>query len=718
MPLLAVAALAVATATPVETRAFWKTDVGAMAQPVQSRITADRVAEGTHLDVFQERGYSFSTTGPEDERAQLAAIVSAFDTVIYPREVALSGSCPDLDGNGKVIVLITSLPKARALFFRFDEMDEAAALRSGFHSNQGEVLYHAFDQQGNRAVRNIAALARTFHQLLEYAHGPARTSWSELMANFQPFRLGLASPRSLWGDDDPLAGQPLPGDPWDTHGWPILYIDYLAERIGDEGLADLIKRPESGFAAISAVLASRGQDPASAADALADFAMAAWLDDHNLARGRFAFSSVTPPRPEPAARLVASRPTSGQTLVGVGGMVVLLVAADDEKPLPLTLRGDPQTRWVARAVHLKPAGPDHETPVVFDATGAARIDLSSEKPGDAVVVTAVPLPADDDGLDHRRVALQWGLGWVPAAAHDRAREGFDEALQKAFPDGGQAARARLLATVERLGGLQAGDDGQTVTTRYAWAPERTEVIAELRREAQARGLHAEVQPFLRVAPGEIKQEWQNLVIELPGSDPRRWPIVLAAHWDGARTRLDDSYLRADNLDDNACGVAVALEAAAAMARVPHRVPILVALLSGGYHGAAGAQALLDQLQSRVTGWVELDAVGVAENWPHQATVRLERAGKVESFSLVLSQNLKHNGLTPRSYPRPSSGHTALSLPGSAGFPAVLVRTRDVGPDPMQLDLPPSVERQELSPELMVLLAKGLATGLLQIAGSP
>jgi hypothetical protein len=717
MQILAVAVLVVAAAAPAPSRTFWKTDVGVAAQPVQSRVTADRVAEGEHIEVYEERGYSFSTTGREDEQAQLAAIVKAFDTVIFPGEVALFGTCPDVDGNGRVIVLVTPLARSPSLFFRFDEMDEATALRYGFHSNQGEVLYHSFVAQGDRAGRNIADLARTFHQLLEFAHSPADTSWSLLGANFEPFHLGLSSARSLWGGDDPLKASPEPSVAWDPSGWPILFFDYLATRLGEGGLADLLRDPQPGFSAVSTALRARGQAPVGADDALADFAMACWLDDPVLGGGRFSFPDVTPPRPGPVATLSASRPTAGQALVGVGGVSYLVVLGDAKRSLPLSLRGDPRARWVARAVHLRPEGPDHEVPVTFDATGAARLDLSFAQPGDGLVVAVVPIPADDFGLDHRQVLLQWGLGWVPASEQDREREGFQTALAKAFPDDGVSARARLLATVDRLAGLRPGADGSVVTTRYAWAPEAAEVVKALRDETVARGLKAKTQTFPRIAPGEISQQWQNVLIELPGSDPRRWPVVLAAHWDGDRSRLDDAYLRAVNIDDDAAGVAVALESAAAMARMPHRAPILVALLDGGYHHAAGAQALLEQLQARVTAWVELDGVGIPMRWPHQASIRLEGAGKLESLIYVLSQALKHGGLVPKTFAQASSDHSALSLPVASRFPAVLVRCREGGPDRVQLDLPPAVERQELSPDMMVLLAKALANGIVQLAGA-
>lgn len=708
MLLLAIAALAAAPA--VEDRVLWKPEPTGRLQPTQSRVTADVAAEGRHVIVLRDRGYHLGTDAQE-EKKQVAAVVDTFDRVIFPRQVALAGPCPDLDGNGKVIVLLTALPGGGALFFRFDQVSEDDARKSGFHSNHGEVLYLDLSQRGNRSPGNLAALAASFHELLHHARDPRETSWSELLGGYTAYELDLAPARALWGDADPTGRPRLPSEPWNERGWTLLFARYLHQRLGDEGLRELIASPKEGMAGLDAVL----RQPAEAV--FADFAAACWIDDPELGEGHLAFRALDPPRPPPLIRLAASRPTSGQAAIGVGGFAQLIVNVGPERPLPLAIKGHPSARWAGVALVLRQGGPDEAARLEFDETGLARLDLSALRSGDSAVVSVAARPTDDAGLDRRRLPLQWGLGWVPETPQDRGRDETRELLRRQIPDGGAAASTRLLATIDRLTGRAAAQGLEAeIATRYAWSPAAEDVVTALRAEIASRGLDSRLQTFARRGGGDIQQSWTNVLIDLPGEDPRRWPVVVAAHWDGARSRLDDSYLRALNLDDNATGVAVSLEIAAALSRTPRRGPVIVALLAGGYHGAAGARALLEDLQGRVAAWVELDEVGTPLDYPRHLAVRLEGVGRLEPFASTLHQALSRTGLAPRTFPETSSRHTVLQLPGSLSFPAVVVRLGDDSPDDADLDLPPAAERPDLSPEVMLLLARGLASGVGQLAG--
>jgi hypothetical protein len=243
------------------------------------------------------------------------------------------------------------------------------------------------------------------------------------------------------------------------------------------------------------------------------------------------------------------------------------------------------------------------------------------------------------------------------------------------------------------------------------------VVEALEQEAGRRGLPVRRETFLHRSPNDIQQEWSNVLVQLPGSDSRRWPVVLAAHWDGARAELADSYLRALNLNDNASGVAVALEAAGAMSRVPHRAPIIVAFLAGGYQEAAGAHALLENLGGQVGAWVELDGVGVPERWPWSLTVHLKSGGKMPGFPWSLHQEFRRAGLAPRDETEIAEPHTGVSLAAARGIPSMVERTR-TGDEAVALDTPPAVERSALSPDLMVLLTKVLAGTVVKLAGAP
>ncbi|MFI5143031.1 MAG: M28 family peptidase, partial [Thermoanaerobaculales bacterium] len=370
-------------------------------------------------------------------------------------------------------------------------------------------------------------------------------------------------------------------------------------------------------------------------------------------------------------------------------------------------------------VLLRTRGPDQELQLSFSGVGVARLEIPPLQAADQVVVAVMASPNEGAGFDRRTLLLRWGLAWVPRTPQDPSRDLLNNLLKKALPDGGAVARGRLVTTLDRLSGQTPQDGtGPVVQTRYAWAPEARAVLGVLQQEAGRRDLKIREQGFLRRAPNDIEQEWTNLLIDLPGTDQRRWPVVLAAHWDGARGGLPDSYLRALNLNDNASGVAVALEAAAAMSRMPHRAPILVAFLAGGYHEAAGAHALLDQLHGTVTAWVELDRLGIPDSWPRTANVYLEGMNKASRFPLLLTQPLKHVGLMPKPEDEIRSPHAGASLVAARRAPALVVSTRSEADPPDDPDMPVEVERDRLSPELLVLLTKALSHMVVELAGPP
>jgi hypothetical protein len=493
-----------------------------------------------------------------------------------------------------------------------------------------------------------------------------------------------------------------------------LFLEYLRGRFGDEALRALVVGRQPGLEALAPLIVDAPGRPAPA-DLFADFAIACWLNDPGVAGPRFVFRDVVPSRPAPTESLSASRPAAGQFAVGVGGVAYLLLTGDGARPLTLTLLGEGKVAWIGRAVHLRRTGPDQEIPIGFDANGKAVLPMEAVESGDAVLVAVTPVPADSRRLDRREVTLRWGVGWVPAQQQPPVQRSLLELLQLDLPDGGAAAIARVKTTVNRLAG-QPEPTGAALNTRYAWSPDAHAVIEVLRQEVERRGLTARVATFTHATGTGIPQQWQNVLIELPGTDPRRWPVVIAAHWDGARVGLDDSYLRAVNVVDNATGVAVALEAASALSRTRRLAPVLVAILAGGYHNAAGGRALWQQLDGRVAAWIELDGVGVPEPFPRHTSVRLEGVDPRSLFAQGFARTLDRGGLAPRLFAESPSTHTIERRVAARNVPAVVVRSSESFEVPAALDTPPQAELAAVSPEYMVLLTRGLTLAIADLAG--
>lgn len=690
-------------------REFWRPDAGPGGHPVEVRVRADLLARGTHVLVYREGGF---TPAGDSSSLSVEELVAAFDTVIHPCLTAVFGPAPDIDGNGAVIVLITRVAGGAPRFWRFNQLPDEVAQRSGFHSNQAEILYTDLGFAGNRRRDNLTTLASAYAEMLLYARDPAETAWGRAVAAYAPYRCGLSGPRLLWGEEPRPGQEDRSGDR--PPGLWLLALHYLYERVGDEGLAALARNPAEGQAAWEEVSRARGVAD-SAAAMLADAAMAAWLADPDLADGRFSFRTVHPPR-QLDAPLDPSRASAGNLPVPVGFPAYLHLRPSGDRSNPLTLQGQPEVRWVGRAVLLRPRGPDVELPLVFGADGLAQLDLSELRPGEEVVVAVLPLPAASPTFDRRQVTLYWGFGWIPRLPRLAMTEDFRRLLSSRFPDGGTSAIASLATLMGRLTGERAPSRGDAITTRYAWAPAAARVADLLLAEAADRSLPARRQSFLRVTPTRVTQEWSNVLIELPGADPRRWPVVVAAHWDATRTHIDDAYSHALAAHDNASGVAVALEAAGAIARARRRAPVVVALLAGGAHGAAGAQALLDELQGRVTAWIELDGVGTPEAYPHHTSVTVEGGASPPMVTAAVLRALREQGLVQRPGDGRAPSHSGAAAAQHRGVPAVVLRTSIPPPGAPETDLPAEVDLATTSPELQVLLARAVASMAVALAG--
>lgn len=694
-------AIAAAVSVPA-TRTFWRPVPSAGVQPAQTVVDATLLHDGRRIAVYQQKGYV-----PAANAEVLAATVRQLEDAVMPRLEATFGEFPDRDGNGRLLLLVCEAPTPAAEVFPADLLSEEEANRRGLHSNQGEVIYHPLAFTGNRAALNGLTLAEAAYRLLHLAHHPGSPAVSRWLSAYIPFFLGQASPRWLWGDADPLGRSYFPHDPWSERGWSVLLLHYLRERRGDVALVELQRQLSHASLAAEA-------GGGAAPDLLGDFAMACWLDDPGVADGRFSFSEVHPPRPLLAARGNASRPSSGLLQVGAGGMAYLVIEGSGERSFPLTLQGDPEASWSARAVLVSDRGPARELAVGFGDRALARLELPKLDVGEAVVIAIAAQPAEAPGGDQRILPLYWGVGWVPHIAVDDARDRLATAVQKTLPDGGKAARERLAATVERLTGERS--DPPRITTRYAYEPEATHVGEVLRQEAERRGLRAEVIPFTHVSPAGVEQVWHNVLIELPGRDSRRWPVVVAAHWDAVRGDAEESAARALSASDNAAGVAAVLEAAGAISRRERQSPVLVAFLAGGHHGAAGAAALLAQRQGKLAAWIEVDEVGIPQRSTRAGYLRIEVPRQLSRLPAGFVRAAKDVGLVARIHPEAESSHTGVPLAARRGIPACTIRGRTPEEAAIDAALPLAVERQRLSYDLLALVAKALADATTAAAG--
>jgi Zn-dependent M28 family amino/carboxypeptidase len=108
----------------------------------------------------------------------------------------------------------------------------------------------------------------------------------------------------------------------------------------------------------------------------------------------------------------------------------------------------------------------------------------------------------------------------------------------------------------------------------------------------------------------------NLILKLPGRQPRLKPLLVGAHYDGP--------LHSPGADDNASGVAALLELARRWAQQPPRRPVWLVAFDQEEWGMVGSEALAEELKAsgqalKLMVSLEMLAFTSAEqSYPHPA----------------------------------------------------------------------------------------------------
>jgi hypothetical protein len=157
---------------PGEYRNFWSLNY---AESRAYQVRARHVAEGQHISLWLERSESVS---PYD----LSMILDEFDEAIHPRLSGSFGSPGDIDGNGKVIVLLMDIidnygsgndTYIAGMFLQKD-------IQPGLFSNQGEMLYldiyPGLNYSGALDVL-LSTAAHEYLHLLDFSAGNYRDLW-------------------------------------------------------------------------------------------------------------------------------------------------------------------------------------------------------------------------------------------------------------------------------------------------------------------------------------------------------------------------------------------------------------------------------------------------------------------------------------------------------------------------------------------------------------
>lgn len=687
-----------------EPASFWVLRFTSAPHPWQEKVEARKISSGKNAELFATESFlAKAKSGLPEAEALLKSADTAWD--------ALAALVPEVTLEKPIVVLLGEFGWAEPAFYSpFDKLTEQEAVTFGFHSNERPVVYVNLLYSGEQSWRNHACLAeQIFLQALVPKNDPFPATSSLAAAKWFAFHLGLAPPRVLWGDEDHGQTGPPSWSPQNEAGWSPLFMAFLADFLGPKTVVEMVRKQNTPTGPYVSLLADLA--PGMTSQELFRIYMdRLWWP---LASPTWQLPLAGSPRPAVLAQARASRPYSGQVRIGRGGTGLIVLQGDGGKSLPLSFQGESSAVWVGFVCKATRHTLAPVFPVSFDNTGFAQLEIPPLAAGERLLVFLGVLPESKGNPDDHLYRLQWGLAWSPKAPSNRRLEQFRQLAEKRLGQMAPSRRSRIMASLRKLSGLAApGESTAPVTTRYAWHPVAAQVVEILLEEARARGLAARSQAFLRTTPWGVTAEWRNVLIELPGSGSPRLPLVLAAHWDACTANPWQSFRAARSLTDNALGVAIALEVASTLRVTPHVLPVTVALLAGGCHDAAGAQALLASLGGKVAAWVELEQLGPGVvGDPTQleaffgetmtaAAPRLPGLFRRWGFSLRVRQDSPPN-------------HVGSSLAARQGALAIaLTQSRALG----QTRTSPQWEFAEVSPDGALLLAGALADLIQELGG--
>ena len=264
---------------------FWVSDIDAK---VNYTTTATLSYLTPHLYLWVEEGPSF-------DQDALERSAERFESQTYPTNREFFGSewTPGVDNDPHIHILQASgLGSSVAGYY--SSADEYSKLVNPY-SNEREMFYISSDklQPGTEAYDSV--LAHEFQHMIHWAVDRDEDTWvnegfSELASYLNGYDVGAGYAFSYTPDTQLTSWPDGPGEAAANYGASFLFASYFLERFGEQALRSVVSNPANGAAGFDAILTERGL---TFKDVFADWLIANYLDDTELADGRYGYRGLT-----------------------------------------------------------------------------------------------------------------------------------------------------------------------------------------------------------------------------------------------------------------------------------------------------------------------------------------------------------------------------------------------------------------------------------------
>jgi immune inhibitor A len=254
-----------------------------------------------------ENVYFFSEEGIEANKGQVQELVDNFQNKTYSTDREFFGSewTPGVDGDPHLYILyVHGLGSSVAGYY--SSSDEYSRLAHPY-SNEKEMFYINADTTGPSDPSLPGTLAHEFQHMIHWYHDRNEETWmnegSSVLAEF-------LNGYSADGFDSDFISQPdLQLNAWTEggagsdsiphYGAGFLFMDYFLDRFGNDATQALVADPANGLHAVDDVLRSQAitdpttKQPITALDVVADWVIANYLGDPDVADGRYTYHNYS-----------------------------------------------------------------------------------------------------------------------------------------------------------------------------------------------------------------------------------------------------------------------------------------------------------------------------------------------------------------------------------------------------------------------------------------
>lgn len=269
----------------------------------RSSVAATLRATGEAAYFFVEDSY-YDARAAEDQDALLdniASLAQEFDAVIYPRLTAFLGRewRPGIDNENRIFILFTDIhPEAGGYVNTGDELPRSILAVS----NEKELIYVNVRHAGSARAKGF--LAHELQHLISF-NQKERLQAQEEEVWLNEVRSEYAV--TFLGYDESFSGSNLENRATVFHSNPSasltsfegtaahygavnLYGQFIAGVLGDEFFSRTMQRVNVGIASIEETFADL-RDSRSFAETVLDWHIANWVNDPEIAQGRYAYAN-------------------------------------------------------------------------------------------------------------------------------------------------------------------------------------------------------------------------------------------------------------------------------------------------------------------------------------------------------------------------------------------------------------------------------------------